>query len=92
MHRVLVAVLGLLAASPALAVAPFPAAFRAQEIKTNGTTPHMVIGGHGPAVVMLLDQVATNVTGGVIPDSVHWIMEEQPAATTAMVAGIIEKE
>ena len=25
--------------------------------------------------------VATNVTGGIVPDSGHWIMEENPQAT-----------
>ena len=29
---------------------------------------------------------ATNVKGVVIPDSGHWLMEEQPAATTAAIA------
>ncbi len=53
MRRILFATLGFLAASPALAVEPFPASFHAQEIKTNGTTLHVVVGGHGPAVVML---------------------------------------
>src|SRR5262249_4085016 len=32
-----------------------------------------------------LDQVATNVTGGVVPASGHWIMEENPAATTKLI-------
>ncbi|MGH6873363.1 MAG: alpha/beta fold hydrolase [Rhizomicrobium sp.] len=53
LRRILFATLGFLAASPALAVEPFPASFHAQEIKTNGTTLHVVVGGHGPAVVML---------------------------------------
>ncbi|HTT97174.1 MAG TPA: alpha/beta hydrolase [Rhizomicrobium sp.] len=39
--------------TPALAVAPFPASFHAQDIKTNGTTIHTQVGGHGPAVVFL---------------------------------------
>jgi len=37
----------------AFAVQPFPASFHAREIKTNGTTLHVRIGGQGPAVVML---------------------------------------
>jgi pimeloyl-ACP methyl ester carboxylesterase len=28
---------------------------------------------------------ASNVRGGVIPDSGHWIMEENPAATISMI-------
>lgn len=34
-------------------VMPFPASFHSQEIKTNGTTLHVRVGGHGPAVVLL---------------------------------------
>lgn len=39
--------------SPAFALEPFPASFHTQEIKTNGTTLHVRVGGTGPAVVML---------------------------------------
>jgi pimeloyl-ACP methyl ester carboxylesterase len=42
-----------LIAAPALAIEPFPPSFHAEEIKTNGTTLHVRIGGQGPAVVML---------------------------------------
>jgi pimeloyl-ACP methyl ester carboxylesterase/quercetin dioxygenase-like cupin family protein len=39
---------------PAFAeVRPFPAAFRTQEVTTNGTTLHVRIGGQGPAVLLL---------------------------------------
>ena len=55
MFRVLVAAVGaLLVAAPAWAdIVPFPAAFRTQEIAANGTTIHVRVGGHGPAVVLL---------------------------------------
>jgi pimeloyl-ACP methyl ester carboxylesterase len=43
----------VLLALPALAVEPFPASFKTQEIKTNGTALHVRVGGSGPAVVML---------------------------------------
>jgi pimeloyl-ACP methyl ester carboxylesterase len=39
--------------TPAFALEPFPSGFHAQEIKTNGTTLHVRVGGQGPAVVML---------------------------------------
>src|ERR1700726_3293057 len=39
--------------TPAFAVEPFPSGFHTQEIKANGTTLHVRIGGQGPAVVML---------------------------------------
>ena len=42
-----------LIAAPAFAVEPFPSSFHTQEIKTNGTTLYVRIGGQGPAVVML---------------------------------------
>src|SRR3984957_6264714 len=42
-----------LTVAPVFAVEPFPSSFHTQEIKTNGTTLHVRIGGHGPAVVML---------------------------------------
>lgn len=52
-RAVLAAVFAAVLVSPALAVQPFPAGFKTQEIKTNGTTLHVRIGGSGPAVVML---------------------------------------
>ena len=49
--------LGMLGAlsftAPAYAVTPFPDDFHSAEIATNGTTLHVRIGGHGPAVVLL---------------------------------------
>ena len=53
MLRAVIVILASLLAAPALAVQPFPSDFHTQEIKTNGTTLHVRIGGHGPAVVML---------------------------------------
>ena len=44
---------GFLIVTPAFAVEPFPSSFHTQEIKANGTTLHVRIGGQGPAVVML---------------------------------------
>jgi len=43
----------LLVASPAWAVEAFPAAFKTQTIKVNGTKLYVRSGGHGPAVVFL---------------------------------------
>ena len=39
--------------TPALALEPFPSGFHTQDIKTNGTTLHVRVGGQGTAVVML---------------------------------------
>ena len=35
--------------------------------------------------------VATNVTGGIVPASGHWVMEENPAATTPLVVDFLAK-
>ena len=43
----------VLVAAPLAAEVPFPAAFQTRAIPTNGTTLHVRIGGHGPAVVLL---------------------------------------
>jgi pimeloyl-ACP methyl ester carboxylesterase len=59
------------------------------------TIPVYAIGGeksYGANMATELMFVATNVKGGVIANSGHWIMEEQPAATTAMVVGYIESK
>jgi pimeloyl-ACP methyl ester carboxylesterase len=42
-----------LSVAQAFALEPFPPGFHTQDIKTNGTTLHVRIGGKGPAVVML---------------------------------------
>jgi pimeloyl-ACP methyl ester carboxylesterase len=52
-RAVLAAIIAATLASPAFAVEPFPAGFKTQDIKTNGTTLHVRVGGSGPAVVML---------------------------------------
>ncbi|HEY1630933.1 MAG TPA: alpha/beta hydrolase [Rhizomicrobium sp.] len=52
MIRILVAAF-LAAASAHAAVQPFPSSFHTEEVKTNGTTLHVRVGGHGPAVLML---------------------------------------
>ena len=38
-----------------------------------------------------LDKVATHVDAGVIPESGHWIMEENPAATTKLVVDFVAR-
>jgi len=55
MVRVFGLALGLLLAfaGSALAYGEYPKGFRTEEIKTNGTTLHVRVGGHGPNVVLL---------------------------------------
>jgi pimeloyl-ACP methyl ester carboxylesterase len=57
------------------------------------TMPVLAIGADksfGPQMASDLQFVATDVTGVVIPDSGHWLMEEQPAATIAAIRDFIE--
>ncbi|HTM80450.1 alpha/beta hydrolase [Asticcacaulis sp.] len=57
------------------------------------TMPVLAIGGdhsYGANMATELNFVATNVSSGVITDSGHWIMEEQPAQVVAMVVPFIE--
>ena len=37
-----------------------------------------------------LDDVASNVQGGVIPDAGHWIMEENPQGTAGLVLDFLK--
>ena len=54
MLHLFLALMVLAGSLPAMAqVQPFPRGFETQEIKTNGATIHVRVGGHGPAVVML---------------------------------------
>ena len=56
--------------------------------------PVLAIGGEksfGPMMATVMRFAASDVTEGVIPDSGHWIMEENPTATVAMVRDFIGK-
>ncbi|HEY4076221.1 MAG TPA: alpha/beta hydrolase [Rhizomicrobium sp.] len=58
------------------------------------TVPVLALGAeksYGMTMKADLDQVATNVKGGVVPDSGHWVMEENPAAVTQLVAEFLSK-
>ena len=45
----------------------------------------------GTAEADTLRFVATNVTMGIVPASGHWIMDENPAATTALIVNFLSK-
>jgi len=50
--------------------------------------PVLAVGGEksaGKSQADIMALVATNVASDVIPNSGHWIMEENPAATVAMM-------
>jgi pimeloyl-ACP methyl ester carboxylesterase len=56
--------------------------------------PVLALGGEksfGLGMTDVLKVVATNVTGGVVPGSGHWIMEENPGATTKLVVEFLRK-
>jgi pimeloyl-ACP methyl ester carboxylesterase len=55
--------------------------------------PVLAIGGEksfGPQMAKIMQFAASNVREGVIPDSGHWIMEENPRATIATVRAFLE--
>ena len=66
-----------------------------QQFLTKGklSMPVLAIGGEksfGATMAKIMQFAATNVRGGVIPDSGHWIMEENPIATISMVRAFLD--
>jgi pimeloyl-ACP methyl ester carboxylesterase len=58
------------------------------------TMPVLAIGGEksfGPMMATVMRAAATNVTEGIVPNSGHWIMEENPSATIKLVTGFLAK-
>jgi pimeloyl-ACP methyl ester carboxylesterase len=56
--------------------------------------PVLALGGEkslGSAEADTLRFVATNVTAGIVPGSGHWIMDENPKATTALIVNFLSK-
>ena len=56
--------------------------------------PVLAIGGDksfGPTMAVVARDAFTNVQAMVIPDSGHWLMEEQPAATVAAIRAFLDK-
>jgi len=55
--------------------------------------PVYAIGGEksfGPMMATIMRFAAENVQEGIVPDSGHWIMEENPQATIAMVRAFLD--
>jgi pimeloyl-ACP methyl ester carboxylesterase len=53
----------------------------------------LALGGEksfGSQMAELMKFAATNVQGGVVPDSGHWIMEENPTATIRLVHAFLD--
>jgi pimeloyl-ACP methyl ester carboxylesterase len=58
------------------------------------TMPVLALGGEksfGLTMAAVMRAAATDVTEGIIPDSGHWVMEENPTATVAAVRAFLDK-
>ena len=56
--------------------------------------PVLALGGEksfGTTMAAVMRFAANNVEEGVVPDSGHWIMEENPKATVAMIRGFLDE-
>jgi pimeloyl-ACP methyl ester carboxylesterase len=54
--------------------------------------PILAVGGEksfGPMMATVMRAAATDVTQAIVPDSGHWIMEENPSATVSMVRAFL---
>jgi pimeloyl-ACP methyl ester carboxylesterase len=59
------------------------------------TMPVLALGGDhsfGTQMADIMRLVASDVTGGVITDSGHWVMEEQPKQTTTAIVDFIDRK
>jgi pimeloyl-ACP methyl ester carboxylesterase len=58
------------------------------------TMPVLAVGGEksfGPMMATVMRAAATNVTEATVPNSGHWVMEENPAATIKLVTDFLAK-
>ena len=56
--------------------------------------PVLAVGGEksfGPTMAVVMRFVADSVTEGIVPNSGHWVMEENPVATITLVSGFLSK-
>jgi pimeloyl-ACP methyl ester carboxylesterase len=56
--------------------------------------PILALGGEksfGPMMATVMRAAGDNVTEGIVPDSGHWIMEENPAATMKLVRDFLNR-
>lgn len=69
-----------------------------QALLSNGgklKMPVLAIGGEksfGPMMATIMRFAAENVEEGIVPESGHWIMEENPEATVRMVRAFLDKK
>lgn len=67
-----------------------------KQFLTSGplTMPVLAIGGEaslGPKMATIMRAVATDVQEGVIPQAGHWLIEENPSATIAMITAFLDE-
>jgi pimeloyl-ACP methyl ester carboxylesterase len=68
---------------------------RAFAARAKLTMPILALGAEksfGEQQAVIMRDVGTNVEGGIITDSGHWIMEEQPAQTVKVVKTFLDKK
>lgn len=75
-------------------------AIGAEDVRDNAalgqrklTMPVLAIGGEqsfGATMAEVMRNAATNVTGAVVPQAGHWLMEENPDATVKLVSDFLE--
>ena len=61
--------------------------------RTRLTMPVLAVGGEksfGAQVGLIMRQVATNVREAVVPGAGHWLMEENPTFTVALIRDFLE--
>jgi len=62
--------------------------------QTKLPMPVLALGGDhsfGLTMAAVMRAAATDVRGAVVPDSGHWIMDENPSATVALVSGFLRE-
>ena len=68
---------------------------KAFQAKGKLTMPILALGAEksfGTVQADVMREVGTNVEGGIIRNSGHWIMEEQPAQTVQLVQQFLDRK
>jgi pimeloyl-ACP methyl ester carboxylesterase len=63
--------------------------------QTKLTMPVLAIGGEksfGATEATVMRNVATNVRGAVVPEAGHWLMEESPDSTVALIRDFLRDQ
>ncbi len=62
--------------------------------KAKLTMPVLAVGGEksfGPTMAVVMRFAATDVEEGIVPNSGHWVMEENPGATIALITDFLAR-